>query len=123
MVRIFAPWMMFCVLGFATGCGSRAAGAAINPDDIAVLQAALHPRCAVGEWLSPVADRPLDMYRDDGVAHVQFGLDLESRRVGDARWPQRERIDVGYVFLKPARLPGDETPGRQRPISACVVGR
>src|SRR5688572_195317 len=88
MVRIFAPWVMFCVLGSATGCGSPTAGDSITPEDVVVLQAALRQRCAVGESLSPVADRPLDMYLDDGVAHVQFGLDLESRRVGDARWPQ-----------------------------------
>lgn len=45
-------------------------------------------RCAVGQPLSPVADRPLELHRDDGIPHEQFGLNLGSRRASETRWPQ-----------------------------------
>ena len=87
MVRGFAPWVAIALLALSAGCGSNPAGITATAEDVSVLKAALHERCAVGQPLSPVSDRPLDVYHDDGVALVMFGLDLESRRVGDTRWP------------------------------------
>ena len=88
MVRKIVPWVLMSLLAGTAGCDSGPTGSQITAEDVSVLRAALHERCAVGQSLSPVADLPHDLYRDDGFAHVQFGLDLESRRAGEARWPQ-----------------------------------